>query len=355
MSRRTTSTAALVAVTTGILLATTLAPAEATHPGSNGRIAFLRWDGNGIAQVFTANPDLTAEQQLTFGEAGSGWPAWSPDGTRIAFDSDRADPDRSDDHLVNDVFTMRADGTDVRKVTDSVGFSGDPAYSPDGSLIAFDADRGVPSTDPEPPSALPGLSVWVIRPDGTGLRQITTPPAGRTDTEPRFSPDGTRLLFTRFRTGHTLRNGGLQGDQSAIFTVRLDGTGVQRVTAWGYNTGQGDWSPDGTKIAFETACCRLAAAGIYTVRANGSGLNAVVNGHGVTGIGNEQALQVDGYYDPIWSPDGAHLLAGREFLADDGTFREGLVMVNADGSDLHWVADGLGAEHQPDWGTAPLQ
>ena len=80
----------------------------------------------------------------------------------------------------------------------------------------------------------------------------------------------------------------------------------------------------------------------------------MVNGHGVTGIGNEQALQIDGYYDPVWSPDGAKIIAGHEFLDDDGTFRVGLVMVNADGSDLRWAAPEVHEEHQPDWGTALL-
>ena len=84
------------------------------------------------------------------------------------------------------------------------------------------------------------------------------------------------------------------------------------------------------------------------------GLTALVNGHGVTGIGNEQALQVDGYYDPVWSPDGTKIIAGREFLDDDGTFTRGLRHGRR-----RRQRPGLGSrpheEHQPDWGTAPLQ
>jgi Tol biopolymer transport system component len=335
-----------------MVLGTTTPPAGATHPGSNGRIAFLRWDAQGTAQIFTANPDLTAQQQITHGSTGSGWPAWSPDGSRITFDSDRSDPDPTDDHLVNDVFTMRADGSDVQKLTDSLGFSGDPAYSPDGSLVVFASDRGVKSNVPEPPAALPGLSIFMIRTDGTGLRRITTPPQGSTDTEPRFSPDGTKVLFTRFQGGHYFDYGRAVGDTSAVFTADVDGTNLKRVTGWGMKAGQADWSPDGSRIVFEVACCRYGAGGIYTVRADGNGFRAIVNGHGRTG--NEQALQVDGYYDPVWSPDGTKIIAGREHLQPDGTWRVGLVIVDADGSNLHWVATDVHDEHQPDWGTAPL-
>jgi Tol biopolymer transport system component len=330
------------------------APALATYPGPNGRIVFQRVDDQGLAQVWTANPDLSAGVQLTHQNANSGWATWAPDGTRIAFDSDRSDTDPTDQDVVNDVFTMRADGTDIRKVTDSQGFSGDPAFSPDGTRIAFDANRGVTSGAPGWPSANPDLAIFTISPDGSGLQRVTTPPAGSSDTEPRFSPDGQQIVFTRFQGGQFLESGRVAGDTSALFVVRTDGTGLQRITGWGLKGGQADWSPDGSRIVFEVACCRLGTGGIYTVSSTGGPLTTVVNGHGITGIGNEQAQQIDGYYDPVWSPDGTKILAGRELL-QDGSIRAGLVAVDADGSNLHWVAPTGGEEHQPDWGTAPLQ
>ncbi len=186
-----------------LLLAALVAPgARATTTVFNGRLTFMRQNHGGFWQVWTSNPDLSAGLRLTGGAVDSGWPVWSPDASRIAFDSDRSDPDLSDDTFINDVFSMRADGTDVIKLTDSVGFSGDAAYSPDGRLIAFDANRGVTSGDPGWPSANPDLSIYVMNAaDGSGVRRITTAPAGTSDTEPRFSPDGSALVFSRFRDG----------------------------------------------------------------------------------------------------------------------------------------------------------
>lgn len=345
MNKRVILKATAISGAAVLLLGTAPLTATATLPGLNGRIVFQRWDEAGFAQVWTANPDLTAQQQLTHGDRNSGWAAWAPDASRIAIDTDRADPDLTDNVVINDVYTMRPDGTDLTKLTDSVGFSGDPAYSPDGSLIAFDADRGVPG----------GLSIYVVKPDGTGMRRVTTPPSGSIDSEPRFSPDGRKLVFTRYQGGRQLKSGRAAAEISAMFSVNVDGTRPQRLSGWGWHVGQADWSPDGTRIVFEQQCCRLADAGIYTVDVQSGKLTRIVDGHGVTGIGNDQALQIDGYYDPVFSPDGTKIIAGREFLDNDGNFMAGFVLVNADGTNLHWAASTVREEHQPDWGTAPLQ
>jgi Tol biopolymer transport system component len=353
---RSTGRRSLRALTLLVAVAALAAPPTlATPPGPNGRVAFHREDAGGLAQVWTANPDLTAAQQLTGSAASSGFPAWAPDGDQIAFDSDRTDPDPTDDVLVNDVYRMRADGSGVTKLTDSVGFSGDPAYSPDGALIVFDANRGVTSADPGWSSANPDLSVFVMdATDGHPTRRITTPPAGSSDSEPRFSPDGKKIVFARFRGGHPLGSR-IVGDTSALFVVRIDGTGLRRITGWGGRVGQADWSPDGSRIVYENVGDYRGPANVYTVRPDGSGLARLTHGHGITGTDNTSAFQFDGFYDPVWSPDGTKVLLGHQLLEGDGSFREGLATIRADGSGLQWAAPEVQMEHQPDWGTAPLQ
>src|SRR5215212_7315608 len=96
--------AVILLVPAGIRAPATLASTR----GINGRLAFMRQDGSGFWQVWTSNPDLTAAHQLTSGYVNSGWPAWSPNASRIAFDSDRSDPDPSDSTPINDIFSMSA-------------------------------------------------------------------------------------------------------------------------------------------------------------------------------------------------------------------------------------------------------
>ena len=86
--------------------------------------------------------DPAGAKRLTHGRRDSGWAVWSPNGKRLAFDSNRTDHTPNDAKQVNDVFVMRPDGSGVKRLTDSKGVSGDAAWSPSGRLIAFDSDRG---------------------------------------------------------------------------------------------------------------------------------------------------------------------------------------------------------------------
>ena len=235
-----------------LLLTTTVIavqPVSATLAGVNGRISFMRHDASGFWQVWTANPDLSASRQITAGAYDSGWPVWSPDGKRLVFSSTRDDTKGSG--AISDIFVMNADGSGVTKLTSSTGWSQEPAWSPRGDLIGFQSDMGL----------WPDLQgVYVIRPDGTGLRRVTSLPVGTRRSYyhggPRFSPDGRSLEYQVIRLGRDTPEGYV-GELSALYVVGVDGSNPHRITPWNLKAGDADWSPDGKHIVFEANPRRL--------------------------------------------------------------------------------------------------
>ena len=155
--------------------------------------------------------------------------AWSPDGRRIAFVSRRTG--QAEIHVIG------ADGRNARRVTRRTARwqeAYSPAWSPDGRLLAFSSTRAG-FFNPE---------IYVIRPDGSGLRRLTFTKGSDgvlgDDGMPDWSSDGTRIAFTSNRT-----------QSGAVWVMRPDGRGQRRL----YDArGTDDWaprfSPDGTRIAF---------------------------------------------------------------------------------------------------------
>lgn len=311
--------AILTIIVLGPLTAASAATAEA--PGHDDRLTFMRQDESGFWQVWVANADLTRERQVTFERANSGWPVWSPDGRHIAFDSDRSDPDPTDEHFVNDVFTMRPNGTDIVNLTGSVGVSGDPSWSPDGKSIAFQSDRGLyPNKQ----------GIYVMRRDGTHISRVTRIPAGAFDTAPRFSPDGHRLVFTRY-------GGEEEFGDAALHTVGVSGKQVRQITPFAIGAGDADWSPNGERIVFEAYPDAASRGDVYVVRDNGRSLRNITDNPATTGSA-----------DPVWSPDGRTILFLQGiFEANEATL--GLATMKADGSHRAFISPGSPESHQPDW------
>ena len=283
-------------------------------------------DRRGHWQIWVANFDLSGAKKLTHGRYDSGWAVWSPNSKKLAFDSNRTDHRPNDPHHVNDVFVMNADGSSEKKLTLSKGVSGDDPWSPRGSLIAFDSDHGNPK----------GFSaIYVMRANGKKLRRLTNPRPPLSDYKPRFSPDGTRLLFTRAR-------GTADGAPAALFSIRLDGTGVHRLTPYSLHVDDSDWSPDGKRIVVEGYPNPNAYGDIYVLDATGGApVNLTKNPAGQAGSA-----------DPTWSPDGSKIL----FLDNrvmNGVPRTGLATMTPDGSDRHFLGSKNIEAHQADWESIP--
>jgi Tol biopolymer transport system component len=299
-------------------------PAKAAFPGENGRLVFWRVDSAGFAQTWVADKDLSNQHQLTSGPANSGWAVWKPGGAKLAFDSDRADPDTSggptDISGINDIFTMNPDGTGVVKLTDSKAFNSGPGWSPDGK-IAFESDRRNHQGRAE---------IHVMNADGTNVRRVTTLPADALyDSAPRFSPDGSRIVFTRYIT---------DPGRSALFTVRVGGGGLKQLTPWGNGASDADFSPDGKKLVFEAFPNKMCGGEVYTVDSDGQNL---------TNITVKRCQGVSG--DPVWSPDGTKILF-RSGHVEGGEFGIGLATMNPDGSERHFISPNPQEEgHHPDW------
>lgn len=250
---------------------------------------------------------------------------WSPDGSKLAFDSSRTDPDPGDSKQINDIFVMNADGSRVTKLTDSKGGSADAAWSPDGSLIAFDADRrDYPAKQ----------GIYVMDTTGGDLRRITIlPGSAANDLAPRFSPDGSRLAFTRYR-------GKGRAEKAALFTVRLDGSNLHQLTSFSMHAGDADWSPDGRRIVFEAYPNPDAYGDIYVVPAKGGrAINLTRNPIGQAGSA-----------DPVWSPNRRKILFFDNRRVR-GVGRTGLATMNPNGSGRRFISTNNLELHQPDWET----
>jgi len=317
-----------VSVMTLLGLVTVTGPAQAKVPGSNGRIVFAHFDQRlGNTVIYTVNSDGSHMQELF--ARGAELPHWSPDGSQVSiFCCD----DGMAAHIVDpDTGNFRELAPTDPTLEVHCGF-----WSSDGTRLACES-FGL--TDPS------RTGVWTIRSsDGGGLRQITSNPGGD-DIPGDFSPDGKRLVFLR-----TDPNG-----QVSLFVVKLNGTGLRQITPPGMildppgpGAFGGSWSPSRNNILFVARAAPDHRRAIWVVNADGSGLHQLAISPSCGGAFSDPTSI--SCFDPGWSPDGTKIVFTR--ISANGT-QSNIYTVNADGSHLFQVTN-TGGDGQPDWGPHPL-
>lgn len=217
-----------------------------------GRIVFVAMeDGSTDSYIFIMDADGTGPRKLFDRKAFQ--PALSPDGKKVAFVSDW------------NIYCMDLDGSNlITLVTDpSHKGCGNPCWSNDGTQIVFDG--ALNKTD--------GHELYLINSDGTGLHRLTYSPEKFQYMQPSWSPDGSKIAFM----GTTDYISAFES-YTEVMTIKPDGTGIEQITDLNGTVYDPNWSPDGTKLAFRYSTTGFSPPEIYTVNADKTGPTQITTG-----------------------------------------------------------------------------
>ena len=270
-------------------------------------------DGSTNYEIFAVNADGSNPWNFSNNAQGDETtPAWSRDGTKLAFTAYREDT--SGDGQITwskdrgSIYVANRDGSGATPVTNSTTNEQWPSWSPDGNRIAFQSDRDG------------NWEIYAVNADGSSQVNLTQNSAK--DRYPSWSPDGARIAFTSNRSGY-----------NDIYSMNTDGSDQRCVTCFGgkiYDDQYPDWLPDG-RIIFNSN--REGNSGIFVMNADGS--NQAMIGSSAQDYTLPSAA----------SPDGSRIL----FYARRGGSDKEVRMMNIDGSNEVNLSQNPSSDEFCDW------
>ncbi len=218
-------------------------------------------DKNGPIQLYVMNADGSSIKQLTSTSKNEVSPNWSPDNKKIVFASERDGN--------SEIYIMNADGSEQKRLTNHWGDDSHPKFYDNGRRIVFNSART--TKDSSLAWNLQTHEIFTMNADGSDIKQITN--FNSLCTYPSISPDGKKIVF-RYAMAQPGFNWDLTTSKrnSEVYTMNMDGTNVVNISANSAYDGWPCWTPDG-KIIFTSNRGGVPFKGqLYLINADGTGI-----------------------------------------------------------------------------------
>ena len=269
-------------------------------------------------------------------DAITGQPSWSPDGQRVLYSSNESGSQQ--------IYSVKADGLNPVRITQTTSNESNPSFSPDGTQILFTSDRDG------------NVEIYLMKTNGSAAQRLTHTPDN--EAMPAWSPDGSTIIFcynaetikeiyqmhtdgrslTRLSKGthdeiypkyapdggHLVVTARIKGEPHfQIMTMNPDGTDRINLTPRPTPHYNASWSPDGSRIVFVSMQGRdITTAAVHLIDADGSNLQTLSHAGG-------------GSFQPRWSPDGKKIVFRKGWIED----HVGLFVVDIEGSHLTQITN----------------